>query len=70
MPEESSRRQPLRVPVYVLGNVHRQVGLGWRWSCNFNGCKDYGVRTDMESSWDAVVSHWHQKHKAAGGKQK
>lgn len=70
MQDDSVRRQPLRVPVHVLGNVHRQVGSGWRWSCNFKGCMDYGVRLNFRSGWDAVVDHWCAKHKAAGGKQR
>lgn len=67
---EGLRRQPLKVPVHVLGNVHRQIGTGWRWSCNFKGCNDYGVRITMEDGWMAVVKHWCDSHRATGGQLK
>lgn len=67
---ESVRRSPLRVPVHVLGNVHRQTGTGWKWDCNYKGCLAYGVRLTVHESWSSVVEHWHHAHKAAGGKIK
>lgn len=70
MPDEVARRQPLKVPITVLGNVHRRLGLGWEWSCNFKGCTTYGVRTERESGWDAVAEHWQNSHKSTGGKRK
>jgi hypothetical protein len=70
MPDGTARRQPLKVPLAVLGNVHRRTGLGWEWSCNFKGCSTYGVRTELENAWDAIADHWQRDHRSTGGKRR
>jgi len=70
MTDDVARRQPIRVPITVVGNVHRRAELGWEWSCNFKGCSTYGVRIVLEDAWDAIATHWQRSHKASGGKRK